>query len=294
GASVTYLVRPGGEPWDENGLPLFRLRRPGTPVAERLRPAAVITDADLKDEGWDAVWLCVSSTALHEPWVRGLRDRIGGATVVTIGQDPRDLPALAALWPDGRIVQVVPSVLAYQAPLTDEVPSPGVAYWVPPGMPHTVIGEETRTRRVAAALRAGGARARRTGRAGSAELGAARMIPYIAALEGVGWSLPALRARLGPAASATREAVAVTAALQHREPPRLSVPAPAAGVVLRALPLVAPFDLPRYLEAHFTKVAAQTRQMLDTWITEGAARGLPVDRLRELRENLERRDARMP
>ncbi|MEV7421438.1 MULTISPECIES: ketopantoate reductase family protein [unclassified Streptomyces] len=309
GASVTYLVRPGREEWGEDGRTLFRLRRLGRPVAGRLRPDAVRTETVCAeapgapgDAEWDAIWLCVPSPALHEPWVRALRDRTaprepdgggggddahgrsdGGATIVTIGQDPRDLPALARIWPRERIVQVVPSVLAHPAPRTDEVPSAGIAYWQPPGTAHTVWGTRDRARPVVAALRAAGVRTRGAGRAGTAELGAARMIPYMAALEIAGWSLPALRSGLTAPTAAAHEATAVTAALLHRAPPRLPVPAWAAWLVLRALPVLAPFDLPRYLRAHFGKVGPQTREMLDAWITEGASRGLPVSALKELR-----------
>jgi hypothetical protein len=53
-----------------------------------------------------------------------------------------------------------------------------------------------------------------------------------------------------------------------------------------ALSLLAPFDLERYLRHHFTKVGEQTRLMLDDLIGEGAARGLPVTRLRRLRASL--------
>lgn len=285
GASVTYEGRQGRDSGDARTL--FRLRRFGRPVPGQLRPAG---PADGPADGaWDAVWLCVPSPALHEPWVRALRDRIdtgastgtgtGTATIVTIGQDPRDLPALTEIWPAERIVQLVPSVLAHRTPA-------GIAYWLPPGTAHTVHGTDDRVRPVITALRAAGVRVRRARRPGAAELGAARMIPYIAALEAADWSLPALRAHLTTPAAATREAVTVTAALLHRPRPRPHVPALAAGLVLRVLPVLAPFDLPRYLRTHFTKVGGQTRDMLDAWITEGTARGLPVTALRELRTAL--------
>nr|WP_231717342.1 2-dehydropantoate 2-reductase [Streptomyces paludis] len=272
GASVTYEARQ--KTTNSDIKTLYRLRRFARPVPEELRARPYPADGV-----WDAVWLCVPSPALHEPWVRDLRERVGAATVVTIGQDPRDLPALAGIWPAEQIVQLVPSVLAHRTPA-------GIAYWSPPGTAHTVHGTDDRARPVVTALRAAGVRVRRARRPGTAELGAARMIPYLAALEAADWSLPALRADLTTPATATREAVTVTAALLHRPPPRLNVPAPAANLILRALPALAPFDLPRYLRTHFTKVGTQTRKMLDTWITEGTSRNLPVTALTALRESL--------
>lgn len=283
GTAVSYLVRPGRDGWADEGRTVYRLRRLGKPVAEALRPEQVRTEAT---GDWDAVWLCVSSHALREPWVRELRDRVGSATIVTIGQDAHDKDVLRRVWPEEQIVQVVPSVLAYQAPLTDEVPAPGVAYWLPPGAGSVLNGPEERARAVVAALRAGGVRAKYAGRTGSGELIAAKTVPYVAALEVADWSLTDLRPGLGSAAAAAHEATTVIAALTGGTPPRAGTPPWLAGLVLRLLPLLVPFDLRRYLRAHFTKVAPQTRMMLDSWITEGESRDLPVARLKELRHAL--------
>ncbi|GAA2650310.1 hypothetical protein GCM10010412_016000 [Nonomuraea recticatena] len=281
GAEVSFLVRQGREGWAEDGVELFRLRKGRPAVGRRLVPHQVISRPPR--EAWDMVWLCVDSPALRGDWTRELRAAAGAATVVTIGQDPHDLDTLAGVWPRESIVQVTPTLLAYQAPLEAEVPGQGVAYWVPPGSAMGAAG--ARAPQVIDALRRGGARVRRVRKAGSGEVAAARMVPYIAAIESAGWSLRAVRRRLGGAAAASREAVAVTAA-QHGGRPPLSVPAWAVGLALRALPLLTPFDLQRYLEAHFTKVGAQTRLMLDGWIADGAARALPVTHLAALRGSL--------
>jgi hypothetical protein len=272
GASVTYLVKPGRDGWEERTL--YRLRRVGRPVPRRLRPAQVVTELD--GGSWDMVWLCVSSIALRGPWLRELAEKAGDATIVSVGQDVHDRAVLGEVWPSGRIVQVAPAVLAYAAPLAGEVPAPGVAYWTPPGAANGVSGE--RAASVVAALR--GTRSRVARRPGAGEAAAARMMPYIAALEAAGWSLPELRAGLGLPTAAAAEAVRIVGG---RTPALMR---PAAGLVLRLLPWLAPFDLPRYLEAHFTKVAAQTRLMLDGWIAEGTSSELPVTRLRELRDAL--------
>lgn len=282
GAAVNYLVKPGRAGWGETGRTLYRLRRFGGPIAQRLRPEGV--HAEIPAGPWDMVWLCVSSTALRGSWLSGLRDAVGDATVVTIGQDLHDRAVLEQVWPAERIVQVVPSVFAYSAPLTDEVPAPGIAYWVPPGSVLKVLGTPARAKEVVSALRAGGLRARRSTRAGTGERGAALIVPYTAALEVAGWSLPVLLSELGPAVAAGGEASAVVAARTGGG--RVRVPEWMVGSILRWLPVLPPFDLERYLAAHFTKVADQTGLMLDGWIAEGEARALPVARLRELRDRL--------
>ncbi|MEU4840920.1 hypothetical protein [Nocardia testacea] len=286
GAAVNYLVKPGRTGWGGAGRTLYRLRRLGGPVAERLHPEGV--HAEIPDGPWDMIWLCVSSTALRGSWLSDLRDAVGDATVVTIGQDLHDRAVLERVWPAERIVQVVPSLFAYSAPLTGEVPAPGIAYWVPPGSALKVLGDAARAEAVVRALRAGGLRARRSVRAGAGEHIAALMVPGIAALEVAGWSLPALLSDMGPAVEAGGEASAVVAAGTGGR--RIRVPKWAARAVLRLLRVLLPFDLDRYLAAHFTKVADQTRLMLDGWITEGETRALPVTRLRELRKRLAARE----
>lgn len=287
GVAVNYLVKPGRTGWGGTGRTLYRLRRFGGPVAERLRPEGV--HAESPDGPWDMVWLCVSSTALRGSWLTDLRDAVGDATVVTIGQDLHDRAVLERVWPAERIVQVVPSLFAYSAPLTGEVPAPGIAYWVPPGSVLKVLGDQARAEAVASALRASGLRARPSTRAGSGEHVAALMVPYIAALEAVDWSLPALLADIGPAVEAGVEASGVVAAQTGGR--RVRTPKWVARSVLGLMRVLPPFDLNRYLEAHFTKVADQTRLMLDGWIAEGENRALPVTGLRDLRNRLSAREA---
>jgi len=122
---------------------------------------------------------------------------------------------------------------------------------------------------------------------GAAEMLAAANIPLAAQVESAGWSLQGARSDLGAASLAASEAAGIVAAV-HGAKPSPAIARSAAGMraALSALSLLAPFDLERYLRHHFTKVAAQTRLMLDDLIDEGAARGLPVTRLRRLRADL--------
>lgn len=284
GADVSYLVKPGQEGWAEDGMPIYRLRHAGGPVGERLVPSHVFTDAaTAAGHGWDMVWLCVASTALGGRWMNELRDATGAAIVVSIGQDPGDRPTLERTWPADRIVRVAPTLLAHPTGLGGvSFPAPGMAYWVPPGTAARVSGD--RARSVVHALRRGGMRARYTDKAGDGELTAALTMPYVAALEGAGWSLPALSSDVRLAAAAAREAADVVAALYGARAPRRFLTSPSVTrPALRVLPRLVPFDLPAYLQSHFTKVGAQTRQMLDRWIAEGDARAMSVVHLRELR-----------
>lgn len=287
GMQVSYLVRPGQESVAQAGFTLHRLRRFRAPATEHLVPAQVFTSAAaVRGSSWDMVWLCVASTSLASSWLQELRDSVGSATVVSLSQDLRDLPRLGAVWPAEQIIVFTAPELAYRAPLAGE-PLEGIAYWRPPGTNTTLSGTPMRVTPVISTLRRGGAGARNVGRISQGVLQTAQNIPYIAALELAGWSLSALRAGTALAAAAAHEAASVVAAER-------GLPAPAGAAetdrkmrrALRLLPLLAPFDVARYLEKHFTKVGAQTRQLLEGWADAGDAQGLPVTHLRQLRRAL--------
>ncbi len=88
-----------------------------------------------------------------------------------------------------------------------------------------------------------------------------------------------------------REALAVAAVSAGRAPLALSLLV-TRGWLLRVglwfARRLAPFPIETYLRAHFTKVGAQTRLILDSLIERGAAAGLPVGTLRALRADVPR------
>jgi hypothetical protein len=59
------------------------------------------------------VWRCVDSGALRGEAIAQLRETSAGATIVTIGQDLKDMDTLARIWPEERIVQVTPMTLVF-------------------------------------------------------------------------------------------------------------------------------------------------------------------------------------
>ena len=60
--------------------------------------------------------------------------------------------------------------------------------------------------------------------------------------------------------------------------------------ILKGLTFVAhhlmPFDLDVYLKYHFSKVRDQTRLLIDQYITDGEAVGMPTEELRKLRSRV--------
>jgi hypothetical protein len=119
--------------------------------------------------------------------------------------------------------------------------------------------------------------------------------PYIAMLGTLDWSVRKLGQEVALPALAAREAATVTAAMYAMAPPaRLGTSATLARVALRALPLLVPFDLHRYLRVHFSKLSEQTEQMIDGWIAEGRERSLPIAGLEALRARAARTERVKP
>jgi hypothetical protein len=284
GQDVHFLVKPGQQARVANGTVLYRLTKTRRPRPERLTPATAHTGpATLGQASWESVWLCVPSPTLREPETRSLRAAVGEATIASTGQGIDDGDALAVIWPRSQIVQVVPSLFAYHAPLNGEsLPEPGIAYWVPARSVLRVTGTSERALAVAETLRAGGLRAS-VKKSATGDLTAALNIPSVVALEQADWSIGALRRNLRLPARAVRQAaVIVSAGHGSKPPPRLATSPAAARMAFALLPHLAPFDVQAYAKAQFSKLRPQTAQMLRAWIDEGRARGLPVDAIEAL------------
>jgi 2-dehydropantoate 2-reductase len=116
------------------------------------------------------------------------------------------------------------------------------------------------------------------------------LMPHVAALETAGWSLQALRKSplLTLAARTSHEAMRIAAAYNGFPPPtaRHAVQPLLTRLVLGLAPRLLPFDLEVYLRSHFTKVGAQTRAAMATYMELGAEIGLPSTHLERLRRGM--------
>lgn len=285
GAEVSYLVKPKYRAQVEAGFLLYRHQLIGEPRALHFGDFEVLTDHDaVGAEHWDQVWLCVSSTALKGEWLEDLCARIGDATLVSLQPGLEDIERVSAAYPPAKIVLGMITLISYQSPLPGEHLREGVAYLLPPGAPipfsdlmptsHAVL--QRRAHAVADALQQGGCPAKVDPKTAQlAAFAAAVVVPVVAALETAGWSFT--RLRKGPAmelaSTAAREAQHTVSAHLNANPPlplRLARRSEFLGLALRMGARMMPFDLEVYLEYHFTKVGAQTRQILDNYIELGA------------------------
>ncbi len=297
GAEIGFLVRSQYAAQARGGFDLYPLnRRDPRRAPVRFEDFSVVTSPkEAAASRWDAVVLCVSSTALRAgPWLEELAPRIGDATLVALQPGLDDREFALRFVPESRVVTGLIGIVSYLAPLPGEiVPRPGVAYWLPPLSETPFSGPADRARAMAEAFRRGGLSSRiRNNVTELMAFGAAALNLHIVALECAGWSLRGLRrgGRLRLANRAVREAVAIAAR-------RLAVPEP---LWIRLLwPMharwamilgerVAPLDLETYLRVHFTKVGDQTRLLLRTYIELASRYGLPSAALRRLSQFLER------
>jgi ketopantoate reductase len=292
GAQVGFLVKPAHADEARGGFTLYPLNRRASRRAqpERLTGFEVLTDAAaVAAQRWDQVYLAVSSPALRAgDWFTRLAPAIGPATLVLLQPGPEDRAFVLRALPPEQIVDGAITAVSYRAPLPGEVfPHPGVAYWFPPLARCLLSGQAARLQPVLAALRAGGLPAARVRDVQAlATFVTALFMPVLAALEQVGWSFQELRRgdHLRRAFRAGWEAVQVAARRAGRRPPlglRLVGPW-AIRALTRVAPLVTPMDFRDYLQAHFTKVGDQTREILRHYVEGGRAAGLPVETLQKL------------
>ena len=292
GAELCFLVKEKHAPEARRGFTLYALGLlEDDPEPLRFSGFDVRVSVDeVARERWDQVWLGVSSPALREgDWVEALARATGEATWVMLqpGLDDRDW--LRRWIPAERLVAGMVPFLSYHAPLAPGArpARPGTAFWIPPLTRGPFSGPPERLQAVLRTLRAGGYPARETGDAvREAALPSAVLAVFVTELEAVGWSFERFLQRDVRERFSREVREAVTIAARHTgasADPVLSLLRP--GLVRLLLPLaerLPPVDLETYLQAHFTKVGAQTREMMRRYVELGQAAGLPVQHLQAL------------
>lgn len=290
GASVGFLVRPRYAARVRQGFAMANLNR-GAAI-ERFEGFEVLEDLDgVQVARWDQLWLCVSSPALRGDWLGPTLSAVGQARVVSFQPGLRDSELLSPHLPPERRLKGLITFSAWDAPLPGAPTGPAhLAYWSPPLSPNLFQGPGAAE--IAACLRAGGLSARQGPAEEMTARGSAILLPAVAAMECAGWTFSGLRSApwASLAGRSAAEALTIVSAHLGFSPGPMGVLTGAGLLRLlsHAAPLVAPFDIERFFEAHFRKVGEQTSLALKSWISEGEARGLPVQSLQELDMELTR------
>ena len=296
GAQVSFYVRPRRVAELQGGVVVHPLSLGRAP--QRLEGFTLVSDAaQVAAAGpFDVVILTVPSDALRGDWSVALLEAAGpDATVVALQPGPDDQAWIAGQVGAARVVAGVIALLAWPAPLPGVDRAPGVAWWRPPFGKLPLSGAPARVDPLVQALRRGGMPAKRVADAGAAGAAAsAVMMPFIAALESVGWELARLpepephRLALG----AAREIRALVAPEASTLPLWLLGRKGLLRIGVWLARRVMPMDLQAYLKLHFTKVGAQTRYMLGRYVHLAQAAGRPTAHTQGLLDALAAVDAK--
>lgn len=299
GAEVSYFVRAHRKDETRRGTTLTRVGLLGRRRAERLVPHEVLTTWDeVRCRAFDQIWLAVPTDALDEALVRELAGTLPrrpsgeGSLVVTLSPGGRVDALVGAHVPRASVVRGSIALMCWHAPMEgsldprERATEPGWACVVPPGRGAGFAGE--RAGEVVGWLRRGGMPAHVDPHVDRMlALDTAVLMPVVLALEAGGWSfrevaggeLAELAVRAG------REALAIEAArwgVAVPWPERLFFRAALVRLALRLAPRLAPVDLEGFFRAHFLKVRAQTRVLVDEIAEDGSRAGLPSGSLRAL------------
>lgn len=278
GARCAFLVRPRHAETARRGFRLAPLRRPTVNFVDY---DVHVAPGEIAERRWGAVILAMSSVGLRQgDWLGAVADAAGEATVVTLQPGLTDPDYVRARVPARRVV-------AGRIGLLSWIDDDATAFWIPPLARCPFSG--LRAAPIVEAFRRGGLPARLEDDVtpGTA-FGAALLDIHMAALERAGWRLGELRrdrALLDMAGRAAREATAVVERKLGTRAPRLARQLPV-GLALGLAPRLAPLDLEGFFRAHYTKVGAQTRHLLDTYCELAERYALPSPALRELRRGL--------
>lgn len=294
GAEVAFRVR---SPTQATRVVVYDLRRGGFETHAFDAPVFT-TDAEVAAWRPDVLLLTVPTDALRSgDWVAPLLAAAPHALVVALEPGVDDARLLREAAPGVRLAQGIIALIAYQAPLPGETrfPEPGVAVYAPLTCPFAGPPEvRPALEAFVAVLAAGGMRVEIRGDLDSdGAFGTLVMATWVTALRAAGWTFAGLSETGALAHRAVGQALPVVAAHTGLRAPRW----PAllrpwlVRLGMRAAAAWMPLPLETYLRVHFTKVGAQTRMHVGEIVERGAARGMPVDAVREL---LARADAAVP
>ncbi len=269
------------------------------------------TFEEVKQTHWDQVYLCIPSTGLSPNWLEDFRDVSQSATLVSLQPGIEDQDLILKYYPRENLVTGMIAFASYDAPLPNETEGfvagafcrgesralqrcksdkiqrkSCVAYWFPPLSQCFFTG--ARAYDVVSALKAGHlpAKTHKDVIKQTAFLNAVFMV-VISALEQEGWSIKKFcknRDRLNLVDGAFKEVLLIVAK-------KLKLKKPLSCFIFRTCYLkiflkfasgFSPFPFEELIQSHFTKVGAQTRLMMQTYVKLGKVYGLKTLFLEQL------------
>lgn len=291
--TVDVFVRPKYVDQARQGYRIYN-RRQGFDNPQLFKPDQVLSAYDrLRREDYDLALLCISSTALVAGWLPDFAAAIGDTAVVSLTPGMKDEEILLQHLEKSQLGRGLITAVSYPAPLPGvEDCEPGTAFWFPPVAKALFEGPDAVVKPLVQALNKGGMKSRATTNVGAqSRMGSAVLMPVVAVLETLDWSLEALKksgAQRKFLAQAIDEALTLMESrykIKRPLPMRLLGPTTLKGL-LTVAPKVPPFNLATYLQVHFTKVGDQTRLFLDDYCQSCDERGMDCPALHKLRDEL--------
>lgn len=296
GHQVSFFVKEKYRPSLEKGLTLYNLNSD----KKKTKPITfsnfdtLSSWEDVKSSGeqqsWDQVYLCISSTALLNYDFDAMKAAVGEQTTIILLQPgPNDYALATQHINADRIIQGMITLISYDAPLTGEsVPTPGIAYWLPPLTATPFSGESTRLKDVIATFKSAGmAATSNPDLREEAPYPTALLMTFLTALEANDWNFDQLKANKKiqqQMITAQRQAFNTIAKDNNKRPPIWNnwLKPWMVRVAIRFAPKALPMDIETYFQFHFTKVKDQTKLFMQNYIESATKNGLPVSELATL------------
>ncbi len=293
GHDVTFFVKEKYLEQLSKGAVLYNLNRD----KQKNKPIRYTTFSliskfeEVKQQDWDQIYLCFSSTALQAFDFTSLKNNLAGVpTIVMLQPGTEDYQVLTKTFPPEQIVEGMITLISYTTPLPTEKVSPeGVAYWFPPLAPTPFAGTDKRKNEVIEVFKSGKIRANSTK---SVQLQAlfpsAFLGTFLTALEASDWNFNALKSNRHLLKLLQQSINEVYLGLESKyktERPFLTrfINTPwMVKMLLKLAPRVMPMDIESYFEYHFTKVNDQTKMFMNEYLMIAKSSGNTYKALEEL------------
>ncbi len=272
GGETIFLVKPKHTQALEAGLALYPSAKGGT----RSQPLiwrefkTVTTPAQAASLDIEAIVLCVSSDALYSPWLDELLQTFPDTPVVFLQPGLNDRQYLLGKMKPSNLIDGNIPIVSYHAPLeTENVPTPGFAYWVPPFQYLKFQGQpqmEPVVEKLVTHFSRGGLKAKRSDQVREGEwIASIVLFVLVAIIEIENWSFKrtARSPWLQIGAQAMKEAITAVGRLRGYPVSQIAlklIGPQSLRFLLWVSPKVVPFDFETYMKAHFTKVGSQMHE----------------------------------
>lgn len=236
---------------------------------------------------WDMIFLCISSVALHQGFdFDGLKSAIGNGTLVMLQPGPEDVALVKRHIPESQVVQGMITLASYHTPMPGETTAiPGTAYWMPPFVPTPFAGPVNRRSEVIQTFIKAKMPSKSTKDLRETSLfSTAFFMVFLTALEAAGWKFEALRKNatlVEHMLKANNEAFTAISAKHDVTAPFWAkwISPWMVKSLLKIAPHASPFDLEMFFQVHFTKVKAQTKLFVNSYIDNAKTTGQSAQQL---------------